>query len=76
MLSVSHAWWHYNLANWVSHLTIDYVMRLGEEHFVGFLLAEAMNLQSFQTVENNNLLVKYYVHQGDNIGITSLACKV
>ena len=42
---------------------------------MGFLLVEAMNLQSFQTLENS-ISVKYYVHQGNNIGITSLACMV
>ena len=52
MLSVSHAWWHYNVANWVSHLS-DHVVQLGDYPFVGFLLVEAMNLQSFQTLENN-----------------------
>ena len=24
MLPVSHAWWHYNVSNWVSHLSIDH----------------------------------------------------
>ena len=42
---------------------------------MGFLLVKAMNLQSFETLENNNL-VKYNVHQGENIGITSLTCDV
>ena len=49
MLSVSNAWWHYNVANWVSHLSTGLVTIT----FVGFLLVEAMNLQSFQTMENN-----------------------
>ena len=41
------------MVNWVSHLSTDHVVRLGDKHFVGFLLVGAMNLQSFQTLENN-----------------------
>ena len=34
---------------------------------VGFILVEAMNLQSFQTMGQWRILfVNYYVHQGDN----------
>ena len=40
------------MAIWVSHLSIDHVVWLGDYHFVGFLLVKAMNLQSFQTLEN------------------------
>ena len=36
----------------VSHFSIDHVVLLGDYHFVGFLLLEAMNLQSSQTMEN------------------------
>ena len=41
------------MANLVSHHSIDHVVWLGDYHFMGFLLMEAMNLQSFQTLENN-----------------------
>ena len=52
MLSVSHVWWHYNVANWVSHFSIDHVLQVTSILWV-FLLVEAMNLQSFQTLQNN-----------------------
>ena len=55
------------MANWVSHLSIYHVVRLGYQHFVGFLLVET----SFQTLENS--ISEYYVYQGD---ITSLTCMV
>ena len=38
------------MANWVSDLIINHVVWLGDYHFVGFLLVEALSLQSYQTV--------------------------
>ena len=38
------------MANWVSDLIINHVVWLGDYHFVGCLLVEALSFQSFQTV--------------------------
>ena len=46
------------MANWVSDLIINYVVWLGDKHFVGFLLVEPLSLQSFQTLENTILFIK------------------
>ena len=41
------------MANWVSDLSINHIVWLGDQNFVGFLLLEALSLHSFQTLENS-----------------------
>ena len=64
------------MVNWLSHLNIDHVVWLDNLALCGIFISGSYECPVFSSCRTLENLVKWYVNQGSNIGITSSTCMV